>query len=128
MPKPTIDGINRLLNMPLVKTNKNLRVLNMSELTPLIMEIPYQSEKGSDIPLWYHLGVSMFTKQAVMYEQKLKNNQYDLVLFEHVPSLNNFYPFRTRDTLVNHYKLIDSFPAPRRGNTQGIIEVFVKKN
>jgi hypothetical protein len=128
MPKSTIDGINRLLNMPLVKTNKNLRFLNMSELTPLIMEIPYQSERGSDIPLWYHLGVSMFTKQASMYEQKLKNNEYDLVLFEHVPSLNNFYPFRTRATLLNHYKLIDSFPAPRRGNTQGKIEIFVKKN
>ena len=128
MPKPTIDGINRLIEMPLVKSNRNLRVLNMSELTPLVMEIPYQSETGTDIPLWYHLGVSMFNKQAGMYEHKLNSNLYDLVLFEYIPSLNNFYPFRIRDTLLNHYQEVDSFPAPRRGNTQGIIEIFIKKN
>jgi len=128
MPKPTIEGIDRLLQMPLVKNNKNLSVLNMSELTPLVMEIPYHSETGSNIPLWYHLGVSMFTKQARMYEEKLKSNGYDLVLFEYVPSLNNFYPFRVRDTLLHYYNEVDSFPAPRRGNTQGVIEIFVKKN
>jgi len=128
MPKPTIEGINRLIKMPLLANSKNLRVLNMSELTPLVMEIPYRSEVGVNIPLWYHLGVSMFNKQAEMYEDRLKANQYDLVLFEYVPSLNNFYPFRVRDTLLNYYKAIDSFPAPRRGNTQGIIEIFVKKN
>jgi len=127
MPKPTVEGINRLLNMPIVKSNKNLHVLNMTELTPLIMEIPYQQERGVEIPLWHHLGVSMFNKQAEMYERKIINNQYDLVLFEYIPSLNNFYPFRIRDTLVNHYQKVDSFPAPRRGNTQGKIEIFVKK-
>ena len=128
MPKPTVEGINRLLNMPLVKSNKNLRVLNMTELTPLIMEIPYRPEIGDTIPLWYHLGVSMFNKQAEMYEQRISENQYDLVLFEYIPSLNNFYPFRNRDSLLNRYQEIDSFPAPRRGNTQGIIQIFVKKN
>ena len=128
MPKPTIDGINRLLKMPLVVNSKDLSVLNMSELTPLVMEIPYRSEVGANIPLWYHLGVSMFNKQAEMYENRLKTNRYDLVLFEYVPTLNNFYPFRIRDTLLSYYKRIDSFPAPRRGNTQGIIEIFIKKN
>lgn len=126
MPKPTIDGINRLLKMQQVKNSKNLRVLNMTELTPLSVEVPYQLETGPEIPLWYHLGVSMFNKQAQSYEQKILSNIYDLVLFEYVPSLNNFYPFRVRDTLVNHYQKIDSFPAPRQGNTQGVIEVFIK--
>lgn len=126
MPKATVEGINRLLKIPAVKNNKNLRVLNMTELTPLEVEMPYQPETGPDIPLWYHLGVSMFNKQAEQYEQKLLNHQYDLVLFEYVPALNNFYPFRVRDTLLNHYQKIDSFPAPRAGNTQGIIEIFLK--
>lgn len=126
MPKPTVEGINRLLKMPQVKNSKNLRVLNMTELTPLAVEMPYQLETGPEIPLWYHLGVSIFNKQAQSYEQKIVNNSYDLVLFEYVPSLNNFYPFRVRDTLINHYQKIDSFPAPRQGNTQGVIEVFVK--
>jgi hypothetical protein len=127
MPKSTVEGINRLLKMPQVKNSKNLRVLNMTELTPLAVEMPYKLEIGPEIPLWYHLGVSMFNKQAQAYEQKIINNRYDLVLFEYVPSLNNFYPFRVRDTLLNHYQEIDSFPAPRQGNTQGIIEVFVKR-
>ena len=127
MPKATIGGINRLLNLPLVKNNKNIRVLNMTELTPLAIEMPYKQETGDSIPLWYHLGVSMFNKQAEQYEHKVLANQYDLVLFEYIPTLNNFYPFRVRDTLLNHYSIIDSFPAPRRGTTQGSIEIFTKR-
>jgi hypothetical protein len=126
MPKGTVEGIDRLLNMPMVKNNKNLQVLNMSELTPLAVEMPFQLETGQDVPLWYHLGVSMFNKEAAAYEQKLMNGYYDLVLFEYIPTLNNFYPFRIRDTLHKYYNQIDSFPAPRRGNTQGQIEIFVK--
>jgi hypothetical protein len=128
MPRATVNGINRLLNLDLVKSRKNnLRLLNMSELTPLAVEMPYQLETGSDIPLWYHLGVAMFNKQAEQYENKIRLNQYDLVIFEYVPSLNNFYPFRVRDTLINRYQKIDSFPAPRRGDTQGMIEIYTPK-
>lgn len=126
MPKSTVEGINRLLKSAAVKNTKNLQVLNMTELTPLAVEMPYQLESGPDVPLWYHLGVSMFNKQAEAYEKKIIANHYDLVLFEYIPTLNNFYPFRIRDTLLNHYAEIDSFPAPRRGPTQGIIEVFVR--
>ena len=97
----------------------------MTELTPLAAEIPYQLEKGPDYPLWYHLGVAMFNKEAKMFEDKIKNQYYDLVLFEHLPSLNNFYPFRVRDSLLLHYQKWDSFPAPRRGNIQGTIEIFL---
>jgi hypothetical protein len=128
MPKQTVDGMQRLLNMDLVKQNKNLRVLNMTELTPLAVEIPYQLERGPETPLWYHLGVSMFNKEAKMYEKKIAAKQYDLILFEYIPTLNNFYPFRIHDSLPMHYQKIDSFVAPRRGpETKGIIEVYVKK-
>jgi hypothetical protein len=128
MPKATAQGIQRLLNMDRVKIQKSsLKVLNMSELTPLAVEMGYQLEKGPEIPLWYHLGVAMFNKQAVQYENKIRTNQYDLVIFEYVPSLNNFYPFRVRDTLISNYQKIDSFPAPRRGDTQGTIEVYIPK-
>lgn len=128
MPKATAQGIQRILNMDMVKTRKSsLKVLNMSELTPLAVEMGYQLEKGPEIPLWYHLGVAMFNKQAVQYENKIKANEYDLVIFEYVPTLNNFYPFRVRDTLINNYQKIDSFPAPRRGDTQGTIEIFTPK-
>jgi hypothetical protein len=126
MPKPTADGIHRLLAMDLVKQHKDLRVLNMSELTPLAEEIPYTLESNPQLPLWYHLGVGMFNHQADLLEKRIQDHYYDLVLFEYVPSLNNFYPFRVRDSLRQHYKMIDSFPAPRRGETKGTIEVYVK--
>jgi hypothetical protein len=127
MPKPTVDGIDRLLNMDLVKGNKNLSVLNMTELTPLAAEMPFRLERGPDIPLWYHLGVAMFNKEAKMFEEKISKKKYDIVLFEYICTLNNFYPFRVRDSLQVHYQKIDSFSAPRRGpETKGIIEVYIK--
>jgi hypothetical protein len=125
MPKPTAEGINRLLNLDIIK-NKPLKVLNMSELTPLTVELAYQTETGPEVPLWFHLGVSMFNKEAALYEQRIREHQYDLILYEYIPSLNNFYPFRVREVLSDTYKKIDSFPAPRRGDTKGTIEIFVK--
>lgn len=127
LPTPTIDGINRLKNLDLIKAKKNLSVLNMSELTSLAEEIPFDLERSPEYPLWFHLGVGMFNKQAEMFEDRISKNHYDLVLFEYIPALNNFYPFRVRDSLKQHYQLIDSFPAPRKGDIQGMIEVFIKK-
>ncbi len=140
MPPPTAAGIHRLLDMPMVKENrelltreangsspgKGLQVLNMSELTPLAVEMPYTLERNPALPLWYHLGVGMFNRQAALFEGRIRDHYYDLVLFEYVPNLNNFYPFRVRDSLRVHYRLVDSFMAPRRGETRGDIEVYVK--
>jgi len=132
MPAPTVEGIHRLMKMDLVKragldAKESIRVLNMSELTPLAAEIPFSLERNSQLPLWYHLGVGMFNRQAEIFEGRIRGHYYDLVLFEYIPTLNNFYPFRVRDTLREHYKLVDSFLAPRRGpETKGQIEVYVK--
>ncbi|MGZ3850192.1 MAG: hypothetical protein ACXVKI_13705 [Flavisolibacter sp.] len=129
MPRATAAGIQRLMHSAVLEKNRNeLQVLNMSELTPLSAEIGYPLEKGPEIPLWYHLGVAMFNKEAKMYEQRIRKGAYDLVLFEYLPSLNNFYPFRVRDTLLQYYQKTDSFPAPRRGETQGLIEIFERKH
>jgi hypothetical protein len=134
MPKPTIEGINRLMKMyatsrtdaPDHNVSPPWKILNMTELTPLAEELPYTLERGPEVPLWYHLGVGMFNKEAAEYEKRIAIKYYDVVLFEYIPSLNNFYPFRTRDRLKENYVLIDSFPAPRRGETQGLIEVYKK--
>lgn len=127
MPPSTAEGIQRLMKMDLVAHNKgDLKVLNMSELTPLAAEIPYQLERNGHLPLWYHLGVGMFNRQADTLESRIGEHYYDLVLFEYLPTLNNFYPFRVRDSLMRHYQMIDSFMAPRRGlETRGTIEVYV---
>ena len=69
----------------------------------------------------------MFNRQAEIYESRIREHYYDLVLFEYIPTLNNFYPFRVRDALRQHYQLVDSFWAPRRGlDTKGEIEVYIK--
>ncbi len=126
MPEATAQGIKRLMDMDLVKQHKQLSVLNMSELTPLATEIPFELEKGPHYPLWYHLGVAMFNKQAAMFEHNIVDKKYDLILFEYVPGLNNFYPFRVRDSLMNHYQKVDSFLAPRRGESRGMIEIYTR--
>ena len=137
MPAPTVAGIHRLLDMELIRNYRagrkpgdgpgDLRVLNMSELTPLAAEVPFALEKNPRLPLWYHLGVGMFNRQADTFETRIRDHYYDLVLFEYIPTLNNFYPFRVRDSLRSQYSQVDSFPAPRRGvETQGVIEVFVR--
>jgi hypothetical protein len=129
MPAPTVEGIHRLMDLDLIKRApvSGIRVLNMSELTPLAEEIPFALERNSTLPLWYHLGVGMFNRQAEIFEGRIRDHYYDLVLFEYVPGLNNFYPFRVRDSLRVHYRLVDSFMAPRRGgDTRGDIEVYTR--
>ena len=130
MPVSTAEGIRRLMQTDLVRNGKgDLRVLNMSELTPLAVEIPYKLEKNSQLPLWYHLGVGMFNRQADTFETRIGQHYYDLVLFEYIPTLNNFYPFRVRDSLKQYYRQVDSFLAPRRGaESRGTIEVYVRPN
>ncbi|MCO5240361.1 MAG: hypothetical protein M9904_09915 [Chitinophagaceae bacterium] len=127
VPKPTLDGVKRLINSDIVKNGENLKVLNMSELTFLAQEIPYSLEKDPALPLWHHLGVGMFNDQLRIYEERIRNNYYDLVLFEYVTSYNNLFPFAIRDALKAYYQQVDTFDAPRSGNRPGDIEVYIKK-
>ena len=127
VPGPTVDGIERLMAMPLVKNNKNLKVLNMSELTPLAAEIPYSLETGDHYPLWFHQGVGMFEKQTAMFVDRIHKKYYDLVLYEYIPYANNFYPFKIREALLKDYKQVDVFPATRKPSSNSWIEVYVKE-
>lgn len=128
MPEPTVQGIKRILNMDIVKQGQAKKILNMTELTPLAYEVPFELEKGPSYPLWHHLGVGMFSREEKMFEKRIETDYYDLVLFEYIPTLNHFYPFSVRDALQKHYELVDSFYAPRRGDdTKGTVEVYIKK-
>jgi len=124
LPPSTIAGIKRLEQMPVFK-NKNAAILNMTELTPLDYEFGYKLETGENYPLWDHLGVCLFNKQCDDFCNKIKNGKYDVVLFENIPSLNNFFPFRIRDSLQVYYYIIEIRRPPRRP-TNGTIEVYVK--
>lgn len=124
LPGPTVDGMKRLMESDAIKNKKNPKVLNMSELTPLASEIGYELEKG--LPLWYHQDVSIFDKEVDFFAKRIEEDYYDMVLFETIPYLENFYPEKIRQTLIKHYKLQDKFLAPRRP-TDSWIEVYVKK-
>jgi hypothetical protein len=127
LPGPTVDGIDRLMNSPLVKSGRKLKVLNMSELTTLAAEIPFELETGKDYPLWFHKGVGMFEKETNMFIDRIKNNYYDLVLFEYVPYSNNIYPFSVRQALTENYLRTDTFPVPRNPSSHAWIEIYVQK-
>lgn len=124
IPKSTESGIQRLLQHPVVN-KPGLRALNMTELTSLAYELKYEPQKNQ--PLWYHLNIGIFEKEVDDFVKKVDQEFYDLVLFESIPSLNNFYPYKVRDKLLEKYKLIDSFGAPRKVD-DSIIEVFIKKD
>lgn len=122
MPTATVNGINKILNMDIVKTNgSKLKVLNMTELTPLAFEIGYPLSQNK--PMWYHLGVGMFDREKDQFCNEIANKEYDLILFENIPALNNFYPFEIRTCLQKSYILHTSFKAPR-SDFQGTIEVY----
>lgn len=123
LPPSTIEGIRKILNNPVTK-KPDLKVLNMSELTPLAYELKYEPEPG--LPLWYHLNIGMFERELQMINSKIKNNEYDLVLFEEIPNLDNFYPEDTRKVLKEYYQLEDTFAAPRKDSIS-FIEVYYKK-
>lgn len=128
IPVSTLEGINRLKSLEVVqqKAGKDLKVLNMTELTFLAKEIPFELERNPELPLWHHLGVGMFKKQLNIYEDRVKKSYYDVVLFEYVPYYNNFFPFEMRDYLEQYYEKVDSFAAPR-SSKPGTVEVYIKK-
>lgn len=125
LPEKTVEGIEKLKNMEVVQQNKgDLKVLNMSELTPLAHELGYTPLINQ--PLWYHVNIGMFDRQVKEFNRKIQNKYYDLVLFEDVPSLTEFYPYEVREQLIKNYELQDRFLAPRvLGDSY--IEVYTRK-
>jgi hypothetical protein len=124
MPENTTKGLERVLKLTnTLKSGKGPVVLNMSELTPLIHEAGLIPEKG---PLWFHLGVGMFYRELEQYKARINDQHYDIVLFEHIPTLNNFFPFAVRERLLQEYHLVDTFEAPRIVYP-GTIEVYVSR-
>ena len=128
LPEKTIAGIKNIEALPVVKEKgRDLRVLNMTELTPLVQILDYQLETGTDYPLWFHHGVSMFDREVAMFCRAIENQAYDLVLFETIPNLNNFYPEQVRDCIRQHYRQTDRFLAPRVKHNAHV-EVYVRSS
>ncbi|HEX8041305.1 MAG TPA: hypothetical protein VF490_19290 [Chryseosolibacter sp.] len=121
----TIEGINRIRQLDVVKNKKDLKVLNMSELTSLAYELPFTPLKNQ--PMWFHQTVSVFQKQVDEFCEKIRRREYDLVLFESIPvkEVINFYPEDVKKCLLENYKLEFTFLAPRTP-AESYIHVFTK--
>lgn len=121
----TIEGINKIKALDVVKNKKDLKVLNMSELTSLAYEIPFTPLTNQ--PMWFHQTVSIFQKEVDEFCMKVKNKEYDLVLFQSIPmnEVINFYPEDVKDCLMENYKHEFSFLAPRNP-AESYIHVFTK--
>lgn len=121
----TIEGIKRIKDLDLVKNKKDLKVLNMSELTSLAYEIPFTPLTNQ--PMWFHQTVSIWEKEVGEFCQKVERLEYDLVLFQSIPEKEviNFYPEGVHQCLREHYKLEFSFLAPRTP-AESYIHVFTR--
>ena len=122
LPKETIEGIRNLKALKIIDSRSNAKVLNLTELTMLAYELNYVPMKN--LPLWYHLNVGIFQNQVDTICKNIAQKEYDLVLFEEIPSLDNFFPEEIRVALKKNYKLNDSFLAPRKEG-DSFIEVYL---
>ncbi|MFT4739247.1 MAG: hypothetical protein ACI83B_000277 [Sediminicola sp.] len=112
IPQETIDGVKKLKEMPILN-KQDIRVLNMTELTPLAYEFDLPYEAGEKVPLWYHKGVAFFDREVEIYCQKIEAGHYDLILFQDIPDVNNFYPYEVQECIVDNYVYQFKFLAPR---------------
>jgi len=126
IPEETAQGIEKLTKMDILK-GKDIRVLNMTELTPLAYELDLDYDKGENIPLWYHKGVAFFDREVELYCNKVDNEEYDVILFQDIPDVNNFYPYEVQECIEDNYELKFKFLAPRIPEIS-YIYVYIRSN
>jgi hypothetical protein len=121
----TLDGIKKIKNLNVFKIKKDPKVLNMSELTSLAYEVPFTPLVNQ--PMWFHQTVSIFQKEVDEFCSKVKNKDYDVVIFESVnpEEVINFYPEDVHRCLDENYNFEFSFLAPRTPE-KSFIYVYTK--
>jgi hypothetical protein len=125
IPESTANGMKQIMSLPEARKT-NLKVLNMSELTPLAYEMGYALERKEDYPLWFHKGVSFFDREVKSFCDRIERREYDIVLFEDIPNVNQFYPYEVRDCVKKNYAFKFKFLAPRVPEIS-YIEVYTKQ-
>lgn len=121
----TLEGIKKIKALDVFKNKKDAKVLNMSELTSLAYEVPFTPLTGQ--PMWFHQGVSIFQKEVDEFCMKIKNLEYDVVIFETIPTdeVINFYPMDVKACLEKYYRHEFTFLAPRTPE-ESFIDVYTK--
>lgn len=124
MPPSTIEGIKFVKS--LATEREDFSFLNMTEITPIYKELGVVPPVG--IPLWFHKNVILFERETVLLENQIREGKYDLVLFQVIPGLDNFFPFNIQSVLQEEYEMIKSFDAPRKSSEgYSFIEVYQKR-
>lgn len=123
LPANTQEGINVIMNLDLPNDPK---VLNMSNLTSLAFDLNYRPESGEETPLWYHKNVAFFNRELIATCNKIDAKEYDLILFEDMPNVDNYYPYDVRQcALDNNYVMVGKYLSPT-GYTTDSLEVYIK--
>jgi hypothetical protein len=88
-PKDTYDGISALkkvLQERHMHLNK-IKVLNLSELTPLYAELGIIPQRG--LPLWFHTSVTFPKKEQAKLLKDIKAGKYDLIIYQELHDVNS---------------------------------------
>jgi len=125
IPKKTFEGIRRLAQLEQFRDGDHVKVLNMSELTFLAYELGFTPIHDPGQPLWYHKGVNFFDREVATFCNAIKNHEYDVVLFQDWPEIDNYFPYEVRVCLKNSYRKIDEFPDIK-GFSDSKVEVFIR--
>ena len=88
-PKDTYDGIGQLkitLQESNLKSN-SIKVLNLSELTPLYAEMGLIPQRG--LPLWFHTGVIFPKGEQMKLLNDIKVGKFDLIIYQEAHDFNS---------------------------------------
>ena len=92
--KDSIVMIEKLQEIAKANPNTPLKILNISELTPIYAELG--SAPPLYYPLWYHTKISLFPKEIKSINQDIDDNQFDVILLQDAHGQANFDEFLTR--------------------------------
>ncbi len=88
----------------IAKSNPNipLKVLNISELTPIYAELG--SAPPLHYPLWYHTKISLFPKEIRLIDRDIDDNKFDVILLQNAHGQANFEEFLAHLQSNSHYE------------------------
>ena len=137
VPQQTSDAILELKRIAAEKRaaapGTDLKVLNITELTPIYAELGAAPPKG--LPLWFHTKVSLFPRQIEQLDGILADQGFDIILLQGTHEgltepYRNFFSILKANRSYALLREIQDSPAnatwPCEPDCQGEIFVFVK--
>lgn len=100
----SIVMIEKLQEIAKSNPSINLKVLNISELTPIYAELG--SSPPLHYPLWYHAKISLFPKEIRLINQDIDDSKFDVILLQDAHGQANFDEFLTRLQKNSQYQTL----------------------